>query len=150
MFIKNLICNYNALELLLWNASRLIFALDAWVALILIMEVIVLLLIAKKENMIEKISTHCFGYTWLHFHLLNQQLWYNSSSFLAPFLHKNPPLNIDLPIILILLISYNIIFGPSHPHRIDYRVWRSHKNKITNRQVTKNHVCNCSKKGACF
>jgi hypothetical protein len=62
MFIKNSICNYNALELLS-NASRLIFALDAWVALILIMELIVLLLVAEKENMIKDIATHCFGYT---------------------------------------------------------------------------------------
>jgi hypothetical protein len=37
MFIKNLICNYNAQELLL-TASKLAFALNAWVALIFIME----------------------------------------------------------------------------------------------------------------
>jgi hypothetical protein len=48
MFIKNLICNYNAQELLL-IASRLTFALNAWVTLILIMELtIVLLLVGKK------------------------------------------------------------------------------------------------------
>jgi len=35
MFIKDLICNYNAQELLL-ATSRLDFALYAWVALILI------------------------------------------------------------------------------------------------------------------
>jgi hypothetical protein len=37
MFIKNLTCNYNAQELLS-AATRLIFALDAWVALIFMME----------------------------------------------------------------------------------------------------------------
>jgi hypothetical protein len=47
MFIKKLISNYNAFS----NALRLIFALNAWVALILIMELIVLLLLAKKQNM---------------------------------------------------------------------------------------------------
>ncbi len=36
--------------------------------------------------------------------------------------HKNPPLNIDLPIIFILVIFFNITFSPSHPHKIDYRV----------------------------
>jgi hypothetical protein len=51
-------------------------------------------------------------------------------------------LNIDLPIILIFLIFYNITFGPSHPHMIDCRVYRPHKNKITNKQVTKKLVCN--------
>jgi len=56
------------------------------------------------------------------------------------FFHKNPPLNKDLPIILIFLILYNITFGLSHPHKIDYRVYMPHKNKITNKQVTKKHV----------
>ncbi len=56
--------------------------------------------------------------------------------------HMNPPLNTDLPIIFIILISYNITFGPSHPHRIDCRVCTSHKNKITNKQITKMRVCN--------
>jgi hypothetical protein len=46
-------------------------------------------------------------------------------------------LNIDLPIILIFLISYNITFGPSHLDMIDFKVWRLHKNKISNKQVTK-------------
>jgi hypothetical protein len=61
---------------------------------------------------------------------------------LNSFSHRNPPLNIDLPIIFILLISYNITFNPSHPNMINYKVWRSHKNKITNKQVTKRCVCN--------
>ncbi len=56
--------------------------------------------------------------------------------------HRNPPLNIDLPIILIFLISYNITFNPSHPHKIDSRVYKPHKNKTTNKQVIKRHVCN--------
>jgi hypothetical protein len=46
------------------------------------------LVLDEKENVIQKILTHCFGYAWLHFHLFNQQLWYNSSSFLAPFLTR--------------------------------------------------------------
>jgi len=98
------------------------FALDAWVTLILIIKLNVVSLLAKKENTIKEIPTHYFGSSWLHFHLFNQQLWYNSSSFLAPFSHKNPPLNIDLPTILILLISYNITFSLSHPHKIDCKV----------------------------
>jgi hypothetical protein len=36
--------------------------------------------------------------------------------------HMNPPLNIDFPIIFILLISYNITFSPSHLNRIDCKV----------------------------
>jgi hypothetical protein len=47
-------------------------------------------------------------------------------------------LNIDL-IIFIILISYNISFTPPH---LDYRIWKPHKNKITNKQVSKKHVCN--------
>jgi hypothetical protein len=42
--------------------SRLAFALDAWVALILLMELTIILLLAKKENAIEEISTHYFGF----------------------------------------------------------------------------------------
>jgi hypothetical protein len=45
MFIKNSICNYNAQELLL-VASKLAFALDAWVTLIFIME----LTLAQKKT----------------------------------------------------------------------------------------------------
>ncbi len=62
--------------------------------------------------------------------------------------HKNPPLNIDLPIILSILIFYNITFGPSHPHRIDCKVCRPHKNTITNKQVTKSHVWNSVQRNA--
>jgi hypothetical protein len=62
MFIKYSIYNYNAQELLL-AASRLTFALDAWVALIFIMELIVVLLLVEKKNAIEEISTHYFGST---------------------------------------------------------------------------------------
>jgi len=61
MFIKNSICSYNSQELLL-IASRLAFALDAWVALIFIMELTIVLLLVKKENTTEDISTHCFGF----------------------------------------------------------------------------------------
>jgi len=49
MFIKNLIYNYNAQELLL-VASRLVFAFDAWLALILIMELNVVLFIVRKKK----------------------------------------------------------------------------------------------------
>ncbi len=62
--------------------------------------------------------------------------------------HRNPPLNINLPIIFILLIFYNIPFGFSHLDMIDYKVYRSHKNKITNKQITKRHVCNSAQKRA--
>ncbi len=54
--------------------------------------------------------------------------------------HKNPPLNINLPIILIFLIFY-ITSSPSPPHKIDGRVYSLHMNKITNKQVTKKCVC---------
>ncbi len=60
--------------------------------------------------------------------------------------HKNPSLNIDVPIIFILLISYNIIFGPSHPHRINFRVCMPHKNKIINKQVMKRRACNSAQR----
>ncbi len=63
-------------------------------------------------------------------------------NILGSFSHKNPPLNINLPIILILLMSYNITFDPSHPHKINFRDYRLHKNKITNKQVMKRRVCN--------
>jgi len=49
MFIKKLICNYNAQELLL-VASRLVLALYAWVTLIFIIELIVVLFLAGKKN----------------------------------------------------------------------------------------------------
>jgi len=42
----------------------------------------------------------------------------------------NPPLNIDLHIIFIILISYNITFGPSHPHRIDVGFVHHTKTKL--------------------
>jgi len=53
MFIKNSICNYNANELLL-AASRLAFALDVWLALILIIKLIVVLFLAGKKNVHKK------------------------------------------------------------------------------------------------
>jgi hypothetical protein len=59
---------------------------------------------------------------------------------LSSLSHKNPPLNINLPLIFIFLIFY-VIFNPSHPHMIDCRVYRLHMNKISNKQVTKRHVC---------
>jgi hypothetical protein len=59
MSIKKIICNYNAQNLLL-VASKLTFALDAWVALIFIMELTIILFLVEKENAIKEISTHCF------------------------------------------------------------------------------------------
>jgi hypothetical protein len=47
MFIKNLICNYNVEELLL-APSKIVFALDAWVVVILIIELTILLLLTDK------------------------------------------------------------------------------------------------------
>jgi hypothetical protein len=61
MFIKKLIYNYNAKELLL-ATSKLAFALDAWLALILIIELIVVWFLVEKENVTKKNSTHCFGF----------------------------------------------------------------------------------------
>jgi hypothetical protein len=46
-----------------------------------------------------------------------------------------------LPIIFIFLIFYNIAFNPSHPHRIDCRVYRLHKKKLPTNKSQK-HVCN--------
>jgi hypothetical protein len=60
MFIKISIYNYNVEELLL-VASRLAFALDAWVALILIMELIVVLLLVEKENATKKFQPIVLG-----------------------------------------------------------------------------------------
>jgi len=56
-----LIYNYNAEELLL-ATSKLAFFVDAWLALIFIMELIVVLLLVVKENTTKEISTHCFGF----------------------------------------------------------------------------------------
>jgi hypothetical protein len=47
----------------LLTISRLAFTLDAWVTLILIMELTIVLLLAGKKNATEDISTHCFGLT---------------------------------------------------------------------------------------
>jgi hypothetical protein len=62
MFIKKLIYDYNANALLL-ATSKLAFALDAWLALIFIMELTIVLFLATKENVTKEISTHCFGFT---------------------------------------------------------------------------------------
>jgi hypothetical protein len=59
MFIKKSIYNYNAYELLL-ATSRLAFVLDAWGALILILELIIILLLVEKENATKDISAHCY------------------------------------------------------------------------------------------
>jgi hypothetical protein len=67
---------------------------------------------------------------------------------LGSFYHRNSPLNIDLPTTFILLISYNIIFGPSHLHKIDFRVYMPHKNQITSKQITKRHVCSSAQRRA--
>jgi hypothetical protein len=46
----------------LLTTSRLTFALDAWVALIFIMELTIVLIIVEKKNTTKNISTHCFGF----------------------------------------------------------------------------------------
>jgi len=61
MFIKKLIYDYNANALLL-ATSKLAFSLDAWLALIFIMELTIVLFLAIKENVTKEISTHCFGF----------------------------------------------------------------------------------------
>jgi hypothetical protein len=58
---KKIDLQLQCIELLL-ATSRLTFALDAWVALILIMELIVILLLVEKENATKDISTHYFGF----------------------------------------------------------------------------------------
>ncbi len=135
-----MIYNYNAQELLL-VASRLVFALYAWVALILIMELtVVLFLVGKKNTQHKRFQPNVLG---LHDYTSIRSTNNYDTFFviLGSLSHKNPSLNIDLPIIPIFLISYNITFGHSHLDRIDCRVWRSHKNKITSIQVTKWCVC---------
>jgi len=121
MFIKNLIYNYNAHELLL-IASRLVFALDACITLILIMELIVVLLLIDIAFSRKKIRDK---------KNLNPLFWvckcYTSTCSTnnydtIPRHSWNPPLNIDPPIIIIILASYNIIFSLSHPYRIDCKV----------------------------
>ncbi len=99
------------------------------------MEWIVILLLAKKENVTQEIwpivlGIHDYSSTWLTNNYDTIFIIIGSLS------HNNPPLNIDLPLILIFLISYNIAFNPSHPHKIDIKVYKPHKNKITNKQVT--------------
>jgi len=120
MFIKNSICNYNAQELLL-VASKLAFAIDAWVTLILIMELTKLLFLAQKQNAIKEISTHVW-ICMITFPLIEPTIMIQFLIIFASLFHKNPPLNMDLPIILILLIFYNITFSLSHPYRINCKV----------------------------
>jgi hypothetical protein len=51
-------------------ASRVFLAL---VALITTMLLIMTLLLVRKENIMNDMSKHCFGYVKLHFHLFTQQ-----------------------------------------------------------------------------
>jgi hypothetical protein len=44
------------------------------------------LLLVANQNIIDEMSTHCFGSTKLHFHSFSQQSWYNFLSFLAHIL----------------------------------------------------------------
>jgi len=53
---------------------------------------------------------------------------------LGSIFQRNPPLNIDLLTTFILLIFYNIIFDPSHPHKIDLRsTCRTRTKLLTNK-----------------
>jgi hypothetical protein len=61
MFIRNSICNYIAQDLFLIT-SRLVFALDAWATLMLIVELIVILFLVEKKNAKEEILAHCFRF----------------------------------------------------------------------------------------
>ncbi len=100
MFIKNLTCNYSA-QKLLSIASRLNFALNAWVALILYC------FYSEKKR-----DTRYFNpFFWVYMITLPLAQPTIMIQFLIIFnsiSHKNPPLNINLPIILIFLIFYNI------------------------------------------
>jgi hypothetical protein len=118
MFIKKLLCNYNAKELL-FTTSRLSF--DAWVALIFIMELIFVWLLAEKENAIRYFNP-LFWVCMITFPLTQPTIMIQFFIIIGSLSHRNPPLNIDLPITLVFLISYNITFGPSHLNWIDYRV----------------------------
>ncbi len=109
---------------------------------------IVILLLVEKENATQEILTHCFGVCMITLPFAQPTIMIQFLIILGSFSHKNPPLNINVPIILILLIFHNITFGPSHPHRIDFRVSKLHKNKIISKQVTKRHVCNSTQERA--
>ncbi len=64
---------------------RFCLALVTWLALIIIMLLIVTLFLVGNENRMDEMSTHCFGFAKLHFHLLTQQSWYNFLSFFTHF-----------------------------------------------------------------
>ncbi len=119
MFTKKLIFNYNAQELLL-ATSRLTFALDVWVALILIMELIVLLFLIKKTqyNIFQPIVLGLHDYTSTcstnNHDIIPHHFWLPFS--LEPTIEHKPSYNFHS------LISYNITFGPSHPNRLNCKV----------------------------
>jgi hypothetical protein len=121
VFIKNNICNYNAHELLL-VALRLVFFLNAWVALILIMELTIELLLARKKKCNKRDSNPLFWVCMITLPLVQPTIVIQFLIILGSLYNKNPQMNIYLLIIFILLISYNITFGPSYLKMIDYRV----------------------------
>ncbi len=97
MFIKNSICNYNADELLL-ATSRLTFALDVWVALILIIKLIVVLFLAEKKNVQKKFRPIVLGlhdYTSIclanNYDIIPHQFWLPFSQ--EPTIEHRPPYN---------------------------------------------------------
>jgi len=94
------------------------------------MELIVALLLAKKENTTKDISTIILGlhdYTSTcstnNYDTIPHHSWLSFS--------QESTIEHDLFIIFIILISYNITFNLFDPNRIDCRVLRLHKNKIS-------------------
>ncbi len=77
--------NNNYTPIISLVTSRFCLALVAWLAIIIIMLLIVTLLLVGNENRLDEMSTHCFGFAKLIFHLLTQQSWYNYLSFLVLF-----------------------------------------------------------------
>jgi hypothetical protein len=94
--------------------SRLSLALPTYVTKILIWLLFVVFFWAGKKK-IHEMSSHCFKYAKLHFHLPFQQSSYrcrssNFNPFFTKFLHKNPPLNPHHLEIFIFLVLDNITF----------------------------------------
>jgi hypothetical protein len=104
-----------------YPSSILVFALDAWVTLIFIMELTIVLLIAEKRKH-KRYFNPLFWVYMITFPFVQPTIMIQFLIILGSLSDKNPPLTIDLPIILILLIFYNITFDPSHLNMIDYEV----------------------------
>jgi hypothetical protein len=77
--------NNNYILIVSLVASRFCLALVAWIALIIVMLLIMTLLLVEKENTMDEMLPHYFGFTKLHSHLFTQQSQYIFLSFLARF-----------------------------------------------------------------